>query len=261
MEFRNFDERKSEVFRFRMSARFETLANMLDVIQKCPSGFGYMIGSGAYQVVSDVIDSNCIVVKRENLVSKKDGYFAYLIDPLGEAERIRGGMKHEHSLEAQLAWLQSTDFTQNKLGHLLRSDLPLHQCDDMTADDLGIEPGSNYEQLWKNFQSAFAAWCATPQSTPGPAFYAYTNESYSRAGGKSLSALKAELKAVYDAYPEYSAPEEGQGDFMGMVRLFAEDNFFNLHFVAKHYLLLCQELELTKTQKARMPDSDPGLEM
>lgn len=260
MEFKNFNERKSEVFRFRMSARFETLANMLEVIQKCPSGVGDMIASGAYQVVSDVIDGNCIVVKRENLVSKKEGYFAYLVDPLGEVDRIRGGMKHEHSLEDQLTWLQSTDFTQNKLGHLLRSDLQPHH-DDMTADDLGIKPGSSYEQLFMNFQSAFAAWCATPQSTPGPAFYAYTTESYSRAGGKSLSVLKAELKAVYDAYPEYSAPEEGQGDFMGMVHLFAEDNFFKLHFVAKHYLLLSQELELTKTQKTRMPDSEPGLEM
>jgi hypothetical protein len=260
MEFRNFDERKSEIFRFRMSARFETLANMLEVIQKCPSGFGNMIASGDYQVVSDVIDGNCVVIKRENLVSKKDGYFAYLIDPLGEAERLRGGIQHEHSLESQLAWLQSTDFTQNKLGHFLRCDLPPHQCD-MTADDLGIKPGSTYEQLWKNFEAGFAAWCATPQNTPGPAFYAYTSEGYSRAGGKSLAALKAELKTVYDDYPEYNDPEEGSGDFMAMVRLFAEDEFFHLHFVAKHYLLLSQELELSKTQKTRARDSEPGLEM
>lgn len=261
MQFKNFDERKSEVFRFRMSARFETLNSLLETIRKCPSGFGNMIASGAYQVVSDVIDGNCIVVKRENLLSKKEGYFAYLVDPLGEVERLRGGIQHEHSLEAQLAWLNSVDFTQNKLGHLLRCDLPPHQCDDMTADDLGIKPGSSYEQLWKNFQEGFAAWCATPQSTPGPAFYAYTTENYSRAGGKSFSDLKAELKAVYHAYPEYSDPEEGQGDFMGMVHLFAEDNFYKLHFVAKHYLVLSQELELAKNQKTRTRSSEPGMEM
>jgi hypothetical protein len=261
MQFKNFDERKSEVFRFRMSARFETLAKILEVIQKCPSGFGNMITLGDYQVVSEVIDGNCIVVKRENLLSKKEGYFAYLVDPLGEVERLRGGIQHEHSLEAQLAWLNSVDFTQNKLGHLLRCDLPPHQCDDMTAEDLGIKPGSSYEQLWKNFHAGFAAWCSTPQSTPGPAFYAYTSEGYSRAGGKSLAALKAELKTVYNDYPEYNDPEEGSGDFMDMVRLFAEDNFFNLHFVAKHYLALSQELELAKTQKARTRDSEPGLEM
>lgn len=260
MKFRTFDERKIEVFRFRMSARFETLESLLEVIQKCPSGFGHMVASGDYQVVSDVIDGNCIVVKRENLLSKKEGYFAYLVDPLGEVERIRGGIEHEHSLEAQIAWLNSTDFTQNKLGHLLRCDLPHHQCG-MTADDLGIKPGSSYEQLWKNFEVGFSEWCATPQNTPGPAFYAYTSEGYSRAGGKSLSTLKAELQAVYDAYPEYSAPDEGQGDFMGMVRIFAEDNFFNLHFVAKHYLLLSQELEIPKPQKAKSRDSEPGLEM
>ncbi|WP_274644771.1 hypothetical protein [Pseudomonas serbica] len=260
MQFKNFDERKSEVFRFRMATHFETMKDMLTAVDQCPSGFRHFIASGEYKVVSDVIDGNCVVIKRQMHVSNKEAYAAYFIDAQGHADRIRGGIEHEHNLEDQMAWLQSVEFTQNKLGHLLRCDLPHHQYD-MTAEELEFEPGSAHEKLFNNFQAAFSQWCSAPQATPGPAFYAYTNESYSRAGGKSLSALKAELQTVYDAYPEYSAPEEGQGDFMGMVRLFAEDNFFNLHFVAKHYLLLSQELELANKQKPRTRDSEPGLEM
>lgn len=66
----------------------------------------------------------------------------------------------------------------------------------------------------------------------------YLNDSYARTEGKSAAQLEAELKAVYAAYPEYSDPMFGVGNFTKMVVLFADDDFYKLHYVAKRYLAL-----------------------
>jgi hypothetical protein len=63
----------------------------------------------------------------------------------------------------------------------------------------------------------------------------YRNEQYSKVEGKSIEALEAELQAVYASYPEYHAPEYGGGDFAVMVKRFAEDDFYKLHYVARTY--------------------------
>jgi hypothetical protein len=66
----------------------------------------------------------------------------------------------------------------------------------------------------------------------------YLNDSYARSEGKSVAQLEAELKAVYGTYPEYSDPIFGGGNFAKMVVLFADDDFYKLHYVAKRYLAL-----------------------
>ena len=53
--------------------------------------------------------------------------------------------------------------------------------------------------------------------------------TYSKVEGKTYTELKNELIAVFKKYSEYR-------DFYKMVSEFAEDPFFNLHFVAKEFL-------------------------
>lgn len=62
--------------------------------------------------------------------------------------------------------------------------------------------------------------------------------NYSDANGRSLESLESELRAVYSAYPEYCDPAYGGGDFDRMVQLFAHDDFYKTHYVARTYLLL-----------------------
>jgi predicted signal transduction protein with EAL and GGDEF domain len=52
------------------------------------------------------------------------------------------------------------------------------------------------------------------------------------AGDLLLDEVEAQLRAVFDTYPEY--PQSG--DFLTMVRKFAEDPFYRLHAVAREYL-------------------------
>ena len=60
--------------------------------------------------------------------------------------------------------------------------------------------------------------------------------SYSRPEGKSVEELEAELRDVFDAYPEYNDTDYGPGTFEAMVEKFANDDFYKNHFVAKAYL-------------------------
>lgn len=60
--------------------------------------------------------------------------------------------------------------------------------------------------------------------------------AYSPAHNKTPDALAAELRQVFEAYPEYSDPTLGPADFEVMVRKFAEDDFYQLHLVARAYL-------------------------
>ena len=63
--------------------------------------------------------------------------------------------------------------------------------------------------------------------------YDYKGRNYSKVEGKDLAALKAELSVVFERYHEFQ-----QCGFDNMVWLFATDDFYNLHFVAKRFLLL-----------------------
>lgn len=72
--------------------------------------------------------------------------------------------------------------------------------------------------------------------------------AYSPVDDKTFEQLDAELKAVYGAYPEYSDKECGSGKFEDMVQLFAGDNFYKLHLVAKEYLKQREVLLQTKTE-------------
>lgn len=60
-------------------------------------------------------------------------------------------------------------------------------------------------------------------------------KQYSQIEGKTFDQLKAELLIVYNLYPEYYDPELGGGNFSSMVDLFADDNFYHEHYVAKQY--------------------------
>lgn len=55
---------------------------------------------------------------------------------------------------------------------------------------------------------------------------------YSPIEGKSTDDLRQELKAVYNAYPEYNE----EMSFADMIRLFRDDDFYNLHLVAKEFM-------------------------
>lgn len=65
--------------------------------------------------------------------------------------------------------------------------------------------------------------------------YEYKKESYSRVDGKSLDDLGSELRAVFEAYPEYSDPDYGDTKFKTMVEKFASDDFYHCHYVAKRF--------------------------
>lgn len=58
--------------------------------------------------------------------------------------------------------------------------------------------------------------------------------NYSVAEGKTITELHEELVEVYKN-SEYSDRDVGIG-FKEMVKLFAKDDFYNLHFVAKAFL-------------------------
>lgn len=60
--------------------------------------------------------------------------------------------------------------------------------------------------------------------------------SYSIPEGKTTAELESELREVFSAYPEYNNPDYGAGSFDAMVEKFANDDFYNLHLVAKAYL-------------------------
>jgi hypothetical protein len=158
MKFLNFDERKDEIYRFRMSAHFNSMADMIAAIDRHPSLFKERIKSGEFEIVSDVIDGNCVIIKRALFSATGSHYVAYLVDPLGDTDRIRAAIKNEGNFEQQLAWLQSDDFWVNKHAHLCYSDLPSHMYD-MTAEELGCKPGSISEQIHARFHQEFAQWC------------------------------------------------------------------------------------------------------
>lgn len=58
--------------------------------------------------------------------------------------------------------------------------------------------------------------------------------SYSKPDGKTISQMYEELLKVYSEYSEYSGMD-GTG-FKEMVKMFARDDFYNLHFIAKEFL-------------------------
>lgn len=59
---------------------------------------------------------------------------------------------------------------------------------------------------------------------------------YAKVEGKSKEQLDVELKEIYSAYPEYSDPDYGGGDFLAMVRKFAGDDYYRAHYAARQYL-------------------------
>lgn len=59
---------------------------------------------------------------------------------------------------------------------------------------------------------------------------------YQTVNNKSVTELRQELLRVFLSYPEYS-----DNGFPAMVEKFAGDNFYNLHFVAKEYLVKTAE--------------------
>lgn len=70
-----------------------------------------------------------------------------------------------------------------------------------------------------------------------------TNLTYSRIEGKTVKQLEAELRTVYDGYPEYHG-----GTFMAMVENFAGDDFYKLHYVACQYLSLRKEWSTVRVE-------------
>lgn len=67
----------------------------------------------------------------------------------------------------------------------------------------------------------------------------YKNENYSKVEGKSLKDLETELYIVYNNYADYNENDT----FEEMIKKFAEDDFYNLHYVAQRYLELTVEDE------------------
>ncbi len=64
--------------------------------------------------------------------------------------------------------------------------------------------------------------------------------NYSKVEGKTVWDLEAELRKVFEDYSEYSDPQLGSGKFEDMVKLFASDDFYNLHLVAIKFLQFMQ---------------------
>lgn len=65
----------------------------------------------------------------------------------------------------------------------------------------------------------------------------YARGKYSRFETKDLGALEAELMAVYDEhYRPYTGPGYDGQTFEEVVAMFAEDDFFQCHYVARTYL-------------------------
>lgn len=60
-------------------------------------------------------------------------------------------------------------------------------------------------------------------------------KQYAQIEGKTFEMLEAELMDVYNGYSEYNDPEYGGKGFDVMVDLFANDDFYHEHYVAKQY--------------------------
>lgn len=165
MEFKNFNARKGEIYRFRMSAHFSSMPEMIAAINESPSLFKERIASGEFEVASDVIDGNCVIIRRTLFAETGLRYVAYLVDPMGDTDRICAAIPNEKCFEQQLAWLQSAEFTDSKHRHLVESDLPSYMYD-MTAEDLGLEAGSIAAQMHERFHKAFTQWCAVKVPRP-----------------------------------------------------------------------------------------------
>lgn len=58
---------------------------------------------------------------------------------------------------------------------------------------------------------------------------------YAQIEGKTFKELEAELIDVYNRYPDYNDPECGGKGFEAMIDLFAEDDFYHEHYIAKEY--------------------------
>ena len=70
---------------------------------------------------------------------------------------------------------------------------------------------------------------------------AISRSGYMPVEGKSLQELEIELRKVwYSHYEPTSAAHEGYDgpNYEQMITLFAEDNFYNLHLVAKQFIFL-----------------------
>lgn len=91
--------------------------------------------------------------------------------------------------------------------------------------------GCGFEIEGNDYEDAILKWNSA-------ALFDYKGRAHSRVEGKGLAVLKTELEAVFAGYPEYHDPSRGLGTFDAMVRKFSEDEFYHLHFVAKHYLWL-----------------------
>jgi hypothetical protein len=94
-------------------------------------------------------------------------------------------------------------------------------------------------EAWESRDEAKAAFGAGAWTQR---LYAYGNESYSKAENKTLAQLRAELRVVFDAYPEHNDPDLGSASFDDMVATFAAEDFYNLHYVAQRALALSSGL-------------------
>jgi len=63
-------------------------------------------------------------------------------------------------------------------------------------------------------------------------------KQYAQIEDKTFEMLEDELMDVYNRYPDYNDPEYGGKGFNAMVDLFASDDFYHEHYVAKEYLKL-----------------------
>lgn len=73
---------------------------------------------------SDLIDGNCLVVKRQ-LPLFGIHYVTFLADPLGNITSIKASFDHSESMQEAIAWAESDAFWANKEAYVAQCDLPL----------------------------------------------------------------------------------------------------------------------------------------
>ena len=101
---------------------------------------------------SDLIDGNCLVVKRE-LPLFGIHYITFLADPLGNITSIKASFDHSESLQEAIAWAESEEFWLNKEKYVAQSDSPLFV---FPADE---ESSPAIKERHLRFSQGYAAFC------------------------------------------------------------------------------------------------------
>lgn len=146
-----------ERVRFKNLSHFETIAEAKQMVNV--TGDRWRFDDQDCLCVSDIIDDNCFIVRRQFSDTAEPIYLCHFIGVTGHVELIRASLDKRFSYDLAESWLLSDDFRRNKEKYLAQNSFPIHEQDE--ADVLKYCGNDRDKQQYKKhliFVENFHAW-------------------------------------------------------------------------------------------------------